>query len=259
MKASLLSFVRGAKYSLNGQMVEVESVDVKEGTAILKAHYPNKASLRYSLAELSTMFFRGELNLPSDTPASHEPTWKATLKPLTQEQRKRVERRIAYTNACTPLYPVGPLSRRLSTAIAEVAQRLGDKRPPSPHSVYRWVRRYILSNYNTAVFFQDAGAIRQRKPRVDKGVRDLLAVEIERLLGVDKKATLHGVMDEALASVAKQLGHIHFIAKDGSQQVAAEFIVERERQRAQVAEEEQKKRRQTKQDERKTEDYRAAA
>jgi hypothetical protein len=237
MKSSMLSFVPGTKFRVHGRDVEVLSVDVKEGTALLKAPYPSKETLRYPLADLNVMYFRGELTLPEAITPRHEPTWQATRKELTKEQRKRVERRIAYTNACTPLYPVGPLSRRLSTAIAEVAQRIGDRRPPSPHSVYRWVRRYILSNYNTAVFYQDAEAIRPRKPRIAKGIRDLLAVEIERLLGANPAATLSGVTDQALAAVAKQLGFINFIAKDGTEQASDEFIARAERERARAAKE----------------------
>jgi hypothetical protein len=252
MKSSMLSFVPRTKFQVHGRDVEVDSVDAKKGTVILKAPAPSKETLSYGLAELNAMYFRGELTLPPGAEPRHEPTWKATLKELTKEQRKRVARRIAYTNACAPLYPVGPLSRRLSTAIAEVAQRIGDRMPPSPHSVYRWMRRYILSNYNTAVFVQDAAAIRKRKPRIDKGVRDLLAVEIERLLGANKKATLNGVMDEALASVAKRLGYINFIAKDGTEQASDEFLALLEQERAQAAEENEE-------DDDKTEDRRAAA
>jgi putative transposase len=235
MKSALLSFVPKTRFVLNGQTVEVESLDIKNGTAVLKSPPPRRESLCVPLKDLHAMYFSGELTLPPAALAQYKPTWKATLQALKPDQRRRVDRRIAYTNACVGLYPVGPNSKRLSAAIADVAERNRDSRPPSPHSVYRWMRRYILSNYDTGVFVQDAGAVRTRQPKLEKGVRDLLKAEIERLLGASEGATLHGVMDEALALVAKQLGHLKFVAKDGTEHCPDEFLTLVEQRRAQAA------------------------
>jgi len=101
------------------------------------------------------------------------------------------------------------------------------------------MRRYILSNYDTAVFVQDAGAVRQRKARIGSDVQSLLAKEIERLLGGNKAATLSGVMDEALASVAKQLGYLRFRAKDGHEYVPDEFLILAAQERAKTEDEQE--------------------
>lgn len=236
MRTTPLSFVVGTEYLLNGVPVKVDRIDVDTGKVWLERAF-TRGSLSFGLQELTQMRWRGELTLPGEEQRQHEPTGRATLYPLTKDQRTRAARRLAYATACAPLYPVGPLSGRLAKAIAEVATRIRDKSPPSPHSVYRWVRRYILSNYDTAVFVQDAGAIRQRKPRIDPKVRERLAVEIERLLGANKGATLSGVMDEALASVAKQLGYLTFTAKDGVEYMPDEFLALAEQRRAQANQE----------------------
>lgn len=236
MKTPHLSFAKGTKYLLDGKEFESDGIDVETGKVrVVRRH--TKEAQTFTTAELAHMRMEGQLTLPADNDLRHVPTGRPTLRPLTAEQRRRVQRRQAYSTACAPLYPVGPLSNRLKTAIDEVAERIGDKLPPSPHSVYRWVRRYVLSNYDTAVFVQDAGALRQRKPRLGKGVHDLLALEIERLLGSNPAATLSGVMDEALASVAKQLGYLTFTAKDGTQYMPDEFLLVEQQRRMQATQE----------------------
>jgi len=87
------------------------------------------------------------------------------------------------------------------------------------------MRRYVLSNYDTAVFVQDAGAIRQRTRRVDAKAPELLREQIEDLLGASVGATLHGVMNEALARVAKQLSYPTFKTKEGVEFTPDEYLL----------------------------------
>jgi hypothetical protein len=238
MKTPPLAFTKGTPYLLDGQNVMVDGVDTATGKLKLKRPNTNE-ELQYELQDLMRMRMEGRLTNPPGGRASYEPRGKASLKALNDQQRLRVRRRMAYATACAPLYPVGPLSSRLANTINDVARRVGDKRPPSPHSVYRWMRRYILSNYDTAVFVQDAGAIRQRKSRIGSKEREFLAEEIERLLGSNIGATLNGVMDEALASVAKRLGYLSFIAKDGVEHIPDEFLIRAAERRAQQQQEQQ--------------------
>lgn len=233
MNTPPLSLTKGAKYVFKGKEVEVDSVDVDTGNVLLKRPFTGEM-LSYSLSAFTTLRMNGQLPRPGEKLPRHQPTGRANGLRLKDDQRERAARRLAYATACTPLYPIGPLSHRLATAIAEVAARIRDRSPPSPHSVYRWVRRYVLSNYDTAVFVQDAGAIRKREPRIDRKVKELLEKEIERLLGADKDATLNGILDEAMASVAKQLGYLKFTAKDGVDYLPDEFLINAQQKRAQA-------------------------
>lgn len=238
MKAPPMSFAKGAVYVLNGKEVESDGIDVETGKVkLIRVH--TKEEMHFTVPEMTRLRMQGALRGPGNTKTHHVPSGRATLKPLTTEQRTRAQRRIAYATACAPLYPVGPLSHRMKNTIADVSRRLGDRLPPSPHSVYRWMRRYILSNYDTAVFVQDAGAVRQREARIGSDVQALLAKEIERLLSGNKAATLSGVMDEALASVAKQLGYLRFTAKDGHEYIPDEFLILAAQRRAETKEEPQ--------------------
>jgi len=238
MKTPPFAFVKGTPYVLDGQEVTIDGIDTATGKVkVTRANTTQQ--LHYELQDLMQMRLDGRLTSPPSQRPRYEPLGKASLKNLSPEQSLRVRRRMAYATACAPLYPVGPLSSRLANTIGDVARRVGDKRPPSPHSVYRWMRRYILSNYDTAVFVQDAGAIRQRKSRIGRDERERLSAEIERLLGATKGATLSGVMDEALASVAKQLGYLSFVAKDGVEHIPDEFLIHAAQRRAQEQQEQQ--------------------
>jgi hypothetical protein len=223
MKSPPLSFSVDSEYVINGIQMVVHSFDEQTGQVRLRNPLSD-AKVDFSASELALMRMNGRLSVAADTQVKHTPTRQPTLRRLSRDQSLCVARRAAYARASVHLYPVGPLSARLRTAIDEVAARINDSRPPSSHSVYRWVRRLVLSNYDTGVFLQDAGAIRQRKPRIELKAQELLRQQIEDLLGRTKHATLNGVMNEALAHVAKELGYHTFISKEGDEHAVEEFL-----------------------------------
>ena len=223
MKSPPMSFSQDTEYIINGIAMAVDSLDPETGLVRLR-NPRSGAKEDFSTQQLAYMRMTGRLSVPADTHLKHTPTFQPTLQRLTPVQSRCVARRTAYAKASAHLYPIGPLSARLQSTVDEVAVRIKDTRPPSPHSVYRWMRRLILSNYDTAVFAQDAGAIRQRKSRIEPKAQELLREEIQRLLGASRHATLNGVMNEALARVAKELGYITFTSKEGDEHVVDVFI-----------------------------------
>lgn len=225
MKTPPLSFAPGTVYVIKGREVQVKAIDEATGNVCVVCPLTGGA-LEFPMQELMTLRMKGKLTVPNDAQAKHVPSGRPTLKRLTQEQRTRVVRRTAYARTCAALYPVGPMSMRLKAAIDEVATRIQDPCAPSPHSVYRWMRRFILSNYDTAVFFQDAAAIRQRSSRIEPKAKALLREEIQTLLGKSVHATLNGVMNEALARVAKQLEYLTFTSKEGEEFTPDEFLAQ---------------------------------
>lgn len=220
MRAPPLSFTQGTEYTINGQTL---AFDTTSGRVKLWCPVTRSREIAMSAAELAKLRGTSKLGAASDVGTRHSPSGRPPPR-LKDEVRARVVRRTAYATACAKLYPVGPKSERLCREIEEIAQRIGDRHRPSPHSVYRWMRRYVLSNYDTAVFVQDAGAIRQRKARVDPKAQELLRIEIQELLGA-VGATLHGVMNRALARVAKQLGYPTFQTKEGAEFTPDEYLL----------------------------------
>jgi transposase InsO family protein len=131
---------------------------------------------------------------------------------------------MAYGRAAAALFPIGPQNQRLVTLIQEVAARLQDTEPPSVHSVYRWMRRYVHAQHDTAVFMQDAAVVRTRTPRIEPRIKSLLRDHIEALLGSYTYATLHGVTDLALALTARDAAHLSFVSITGATLLVDEFI-----------------------------------
>lgn len=167
----------------------------------------------------------GVLTHVMSEPITHQVACPPTYTRQSKETRARVARRIAYAQFAAALYPVGPKSSRLKAAISDVAQRHKDDSPPSPHSVYRWVTRYVTSGYDTAVFMQDCSATRTRKKRqVTDELSHRLREHITELLGAFKSATLHGITNLALAKTARDLGHLTFITKEGVEEDVGPYI-----------------------------------
>lgn len=212
----------GTELRINGQVLVIREVS-KAGQVRLECPL-RKASTVFPVQELIAMRLRGEIEHVGAKSATYEPSGLASLRLLTKEQRLRVARRIAYVRVAALLFPVGPKAERLKHAVSEVAARIKDSAPPSCHSVYRWTRRYVTSGFNTAVFVQDAGAIRTRTPRIEPKARALLQERIQALLGENVGATLRGVMNKALAQVALELGYPTFTTTQGAVMFPSEYL-----------------------------------
>lgn len=223
MKVPPFHIAPGTELRIRGQLLVIEKVS-DDGTLTLLCPV-RQTRLDFELSELVSMRMNGTLQPVHCHPERHIVTGAPTYLPLTKEARTRVARRIAYAQAAAVLYPVGPHSNRLKALIGEVAQRHNDVAPPSSHSVYRWLRRYVTSGYETAVFLQDYTVTRTRKPRhITDEISHRLREHIFNLLAAFKGATLHGITNLALAKTAKDFGHLTFMTKEGVETEAEPFI-----------------------------------
>lgn len=223
MRAPPLPLAPGAELRINGQLQVVRAID-EDGTVRLECPI-RRTTLSYALAELVSMRMDGSLVPVHVSPASHNVTGTPNRRPLQPATRDRIERRMAYGKAGAQEFPVGPKSIRLQRVIDDVALRIGDKQPPSPHAVYRWVRRYVNSGYDTAVFMQDADVTRTRRPRkLTEDVKGRLREHIQVLLSANVGATLHGITNLALAKTAKDLGYLRFVTQEGTEELVDSFI-----------------------------------
>ena len=113
-------------------------------------------------------------------------------------------------------FPVGPNSTRLSNAVAAVARRLNDSEVPSPHSVYRWLTRYVQSGYDVNALAKDAMTKRSRTPRLPEKVKKRLEECLLEELGADVGASIWGVTDKILEQIAVELEYDGFVTTRGS-------------------------------------------
>lgn len=223
MKAPPFHISPGTEVRVRGQLQVIDNIS-DSGLVTLVCPLRH-TELQFDLHELVAMRMDGVLTPVLSEQTTHQVAYPQTYARQSKEARGRVARRIAYAQFAAALYPVGPHSSRLKAAISDVAQRHKDDSPPSPHSVYRWVTRYVTSGYDTAVFMQDCSIARTRKKRqVTDEVSCRLREHITELLGSSKGATLHGITNLALAKTAKDLGHLTFITKEGVEEDVGPFI-----------------------------------
>lgn len=223
MKTPPFPIAPGTELRLNGQLQVVESVG-HDGTVQLKCPLRH-TKLQVALTTLVSMRMTGALQPVLVDREDHQPSGQPTYASMTDEARARVLRRLAYGRTAAQLYPVGPENARLVNLIADVARQIGDQHPPSPHSVYRWMCRFVRSGYDTSVFMQDSGVTRKRRPRtISDDVKTRLREHIQTLLGAYPGATLNGVMNLALARTARDIGHATFVTKEGVEEFVDLYI-----------------------------------
>src|SRR5690606_16419761 len=121
--------------------------------------------------------------------------------------------------AALPEHPVGPKSPRLAQAIDALATRRSDPSPPSAHSVYRWLRRYVASGYDVNSLALDAMVRRRRTSRVGDEVRTRIAEHLMNMLSETKGGSVYGAVDKVMELVARELGYDGFRTKNGSIQI----------------------------------------
>jgi len=173
----------------------------------------------FKLSDLAVMAMTGVCkSAEADaTPARSLPV--VSLSELRPGKRDAVLRKLAYVKAALTEHPVGPKSARLSRVIDELAKRRRDTSPPSPHSVYRWLRRYVASGYDVNSLALDAMVKRRRISRVGDDVRNRIAQHLMDSLSRVKGGTVYGAFDEVMEKVARELGYDGFRTKNGSTQI----------------------------------------
>lgn len=222
MKAPPFHIAPGTELRLHGTLQVVRTVD-ENGRVVLECPL-RKTAFETSLSELVLMRMKGDAKPAVEVAPTHVPSGSPRFERITDEQRRVIARRIAYGRAAAREYPFGPKSPRLQRVLEEVAEVLKDPNPPSCHSVYRWARRYVQSDYDTSVFMQDACVMRTRTPRVAPAVKTRLLEHIQTLMARYPSSTLHGLTDIALALTARDLGHVTFISKRGTEELVDAFI-----------------------------------
>lgn len=221
MRSRVFDLRLGRQLLFNGIRFVVER---HEGVSdVILRRVETLQTVRHSRNDLAMAAINGllvDLEAPEPDPKRIQPSFN--LSRLTNAQRERALRRLAYTRAALSLHPVGPKSPRLAHTIAEVAKRRKESPPPSAHTVYRWLTRFVLSGQDSTVFLRDAGAVRKRKPRLPEGVEERLRQQLMERLGATKGGSIRGVADEVLAAVAKDLGYDGYKTVRGAVHVLAE-------------------------------------
>lgn len=137
---------------------------------------------------------------------------------LSKAQQARIRRRIKYVKAVETLYPISPNNPLLPVAVMQVAKDTADDNPPSPHSVYRWLRRYVKAGCDVGALAREVAFRRQRRSRLPAGAKQQLAVRLMEALGANPGASISGVFNDVMQAAAEALGLESYKDRNGNVQ-----------------------------------------
>lgn len=217
MKSFVFNPAVGSRLLVNGIPFIVESSDSAAELVLKRSDTAQR--VRYTAAELARMAMVGTCGLADSAAKPSRPLPVVSFSELDPGKRDAVLRKLAYVKAALTEHPVGPKSPRLTRVVADLAARRCDPSPPSPHSVYRWLRRYVASGYDVNSLALDAMTKRRRTSRVGEKVRERIAEHLMDELGDKKGGNVHGAFDDIMEKVARELGYDGFRTKNGSTQI----------------------------------------
>lgn len=217
MKSFVFHPAVGSRLLVNGIPFIVESSDGAAELVLKRSDTEQR--VRYTAAELARMAMVGRCELAVSAAKPSRPLPVVSFSELDPDKRDAVLRKLAYVKAALPEHPVGPKSPRLTRVVADLSARRCDPSPPSAHSVYRWLRRYVASGYDVNSLALDAMVGRRRISRVGDEVRNRVAKHLMDTLSGVKGGTVYGAFDKVMETVARELGYDGFRTKNGSTQI----------------------------------------
>ena len=215
MKSIEFAPTLGKQVLVNGLMFVVTALEGPNRVVLMRVD--SGQTVTFERNTLARMAIAGTFqSLDGARQADKPPLPNLSFDSLSDSGKKRVSRRVAYVKGVINEFPVGPNSTRLSNAVAAAARRLNDSEVPSPHSVYRWLTRYVQSGYDVNALAKDAMTKRSRTPRLPEKVKKRLEECLLEELGADVGASIWGVTDKILEQIAVELEYDGFVTTRGS-------------------------------------------
>lgn len=213
MKPILFHLAAGCHVMLNDIPMTIRNV-THDNALLARRDTEQQLTLsRYELAGLASEGKLVFLGGPAAQPVLRDARpveWES----LDADKRARIAFRMAYTKALMRLDVRSPNNPLFRKAIEEVARRRGDDPAPSPRTVYRWVRNYRASGYDTDAFGREFAIKKGRSSRFPPEVLALISKKLMEKMS-NAGATLSGVYEEIMEEVAEELGYSGF-GKPGS-------------------------------------------
>lgn len=128
----------------------------------------------------------------------------------------RIDRRIAYVSALKNLNIRSPDNPVFRMAVKAVSLRRNENPGPSPHSVYRWLRNYRKSGYDTDGLAQEFACKRERSGRKPPGVQKAITEKLMAKLA-NAGDTVRGSYNDIMKEVAEDLGYSGYRNLDGDE------------------------------------------
>lgn len=173
MKPVLFHLETGCRVTLNGIPMTIKDVTYDK-VQLARKDSGQKVSLsRFELASMASesklVFVDGLAVQPVLREAQPVP-WDR----LDADKRARIDFRMAYVKALIKINQRSPNNPVFRMALEAVARRRGDDPAPSPFTVYRWLRNYRASGYNSDALAREYATKKGRSARIPPEVRELI-------------------------------------------------------------------------------------
>lgn len=171
MSANRGSTIAGQKVLLHGKPAEIRAVYDHGGVAIVQERGLPRL---FEREVFEAMREQGTIRYVSD----HGYVSTDGLEVLTEAERREIRRREAYVIKLLCAEHPGAVATR-QAVIREVADELGDPKPPAPTTLYEWMRLYVASDGHPMSLHRPGKGRGNRGRRLSAYALELLTESIE--------------------------------------------------------------------------------
>lgn len=197
------AFLKHCRFKYSGIEHQVQRINADE-VSIVAERISDGQILCLNIDDLLHAFSEGALeflDVASDT--GQAPFYQRPLTDLNERAQRELERRIAYVSAIRDAAPRTLTPESLIPLRDAVAQDMGDAKPPSFTSLYRWVGSVALHNDFRALIprYDRRGP---RHSRQDARILELFDEAIQQAFASSPQATVKMVHDIFIALISRE-------------------------------------------------------
>ncbi|MCL7751796.1 DDE-type integrase/transposase/recombinase [Guyparkeria hydrothermalis] len=120
------------------------------------------------------------------------------------EQKKKGLRRLKYVQAVNELNLESFTEKTLTPVIANVAKEIGDPKPPSWISLYRWIRAHKQAGSDIRALLDDNASKGNRRNRLSQGVTSIIKQSIDSVFFRLSAPSVASVYEDILLRIHKE-------------------------------------------------------
>lgn len=173
---------KGLHLLLHGQEYSVEK-RLPNGEVYLKNVLTNAISIPKETT-LTQLLFRGELQFSDSNGSQATPETKKQLShrdftQLPEALKKEAKRKYSYVSRVVESTPNKQTAKTLEPVIDRVSKEIGDRKPPSWLTLYRWYKSYTASGSDIRSLVPRSSEKGNRQSRLNPEVRQIIKDAID--------------------------------------------------------------------------------
>lgn len=193
------ALLKGTAFEWDGTAFRIERMQ-PDGDLVLE-RLTDGAFIPASRDRLLDDYVHGRVSLGHVPPSvKASATFSRALETLPESMKTEAHRRWQYVQALLDQGSFAFTPAHLRPIVADVALRIGDTKPPSVTTLYRWYTRYRL-NRDTRALIPRTDRRGPSKPRQQQTILRLAALAIEEAFKASPKTTVQNIYVRLLAKI----------------------------------------------------------